>query len=209
MTTNGSQNWSDSSGTNFTNRSFHRLWLLEQARSLFGFFQPASHNPAGGFFGLDVRGRPFPVTGASGEMRPLHATSRMVHCSVIGCQLGIPGTDRAVDHGMNFLWERHRDRKHGGYYWGVDDVGASDPTKQAYGHAFVLLAAASAKVVSHPDADRLLADVSEVLHERFWDSAIGATTEEYRADWKSFSQYRGQNSNMHLTEGPYGSVRSD
>ena len=99
-----------------------------------------------------------------------------------------------------FLWNGHRDAKNGGYFWGVGEDGPSDPQKQAYGHAFVLLAASSAKVVGHPDADRLLADVSEVLRTRFWEKAHGAVAEEFDADWTPISNYRGQNSNMHLTE---------
>ncbi|HAG26155.1 MAG TPA: mannose-6-phosphate isomerase, partial [Rhodobacter sp.] len=50
----------------------------------------------------------------------------------------------------------------------VNDLGAVDGAKMAYGHAFVLLAAASAKVVGHPDADRLLTDISQILQDRFW-----------------------------------------
>jgi mannose/cellobiose epimerase-like protein (N-acyl-D-glucosamine 2-epimerase family) len=124
----------------------------------------------------------------------------MVHCFVMAHQLGLPGADRMIDHGMDFVWSRHRDRQHGGFFWGVDDSGAVNPSKQAYGHAFVLLAGASAKMVNHPHADRLIADVTEVLHRRFWDEAAGATTEEYHADWSAIGDYRGQNSNMHLTE---------
>ena len=66
---------------------------------------------------------------------------------------------------MEFLWNGHRDATNGGYVWGV----GGDDRKQAYGHAFVLLAASSAKLVGHPDADRLLADVTEVLKTRFWE----------------------------------------
>jgi mannose/cellobiose epimerase-like protein (N-acyl-D-glucosamine 2-epimerase family) len=76
----------------------------------------------------------------------------------------------------------------------------ADPLKHAYGHAFVLLAASSARVAGHPDADRLLADVGEVLRTRFWDPAHGAVAEEFAPDWSPISGYRGQNSNMHLTE---------
>lgn len=82
----------------------------------------------------------------------------------------------------------------------MDDSNPTNSTKQAYGHAFVLLAAASAKTIGHPDADRLLDDVSEVLLSRFWEPDSGATSEEYSADWQPISDYRGQNSNMHLTE---------
>ena len=70
---------------------------------------------------------------------------------------------------MNFLWNGHRDPVNGGYFWSVGEGHPIDDRKQAYGHAFVLLAASSAKTVGHPDADRLLADVSEVIATRFWD----------------------------------------
>jgi sulfoquinovose isomerase len=133
-------------------------------------------------------------------VRQLHETTRMVHCFAIAHLLGLPGADRTIDHGMDFIWRRHRDQKHGGYFWGVDDADVTHPNKQAYGHAFVILAASSAKVVGHPDADRLMGDVLEILQTKFWDQVIGATTEEYHADWSEISDYRGQNSNMHLTE---------
>ncbi len=179
----------------------HRHWLLGQAQGLFGFFQFAAINPAGGFFPLGDAGKPLPPkAGHAGAERQIHDTTRMIHCFAIAHLLGLPGADRVVDHGMDFLWNRMRDPKNGGYFWGVDDERPTNPTKQAYGHAFVLLAASSALVVGHPDAPRLLADVTEVLHRRFWDPKAGATTEEYEADWSEISTYRGQNSNMHLTE---------
>ena len=92
-------------------------------------------------------------------VREIHVTTRTVHCFAIARLMGRPGADRFIDHGMDFLWNAHRDTTHGGYVWGV----GGDDRKQAYGHAFVLLAASSAKLVGHPDADRLLADVTEVL----------------------------------------------
>jgi len=192
--------WVGTQGPRFVERSAHRRWLFGQARELIDFFQFGSFNPAGGFFPLDDAGRPFPAAGASGVVRQIHDTTRTVHCFAIAHLLGLPGADRMIDHGMEFLWGRHRDGKHGGYFWGVDDGAATDPTKQAYGHSFVLLAASSAKVVGHPDADRLLADVTEILRTRFWEASPGATSEEYAADWTPLGGYRGQNSNMHLTE---------
>ena len=114
--------------------------------------------------------------------------------------MGRTGVDDIVDHGMRFLWDRHRDKKNGGYFGGMDDSTTTNPIKLAYGHAFVMLAAASAKIVGHPDADRLMVDVTDVLLERFWEPKHGVTSEEYAADWQAISDYRGQNSNMHLTE---------
>lgn len=124
----------------------------------------------------------------------------MVHSFAIGHRLGLPGAANVVDHGMAFLWSTHRDQKNGGYFSAVNDTGPVVSDKPAYGHAFVLLAAASAKMAGHADADRLLADISDVLTTRFWDQNVGATQEEFSADWQPVSDYRGQNSNMHLCE---------
>ena len=178
----------------WTSRPVHRDWLRRQADALFDFHQYRSINPAGGFFDLDTAGRPF------GTVRQLHNTSRMVHCFAIGSLLGRPGCDDIIDHGMQFLWNGHRDPTHGGYVWSLDDNGPADATKQAYGHAFVLLAASSAKIIGHPLADRLLADASEILDRKFWEKRHGAVAEEFARDWSPISAYRGQNSNMHLTE---------
>ena len=180
--------------TAWTARPYHRQWLLDKANALFDMFQHNAVNPRGGFFDLDAAGKPF------GNIRQIHATARMVHCFAIGAKLGRPGSDMIVDHGMTFLWERHRDSKHGGYCWSLDDDGYKDDSKQAYGHAFVLLAAADASMLGHPLAGRILADITEILDTRFWEEEHGAVSEEYARDWSRISDYRGQNSNMHLTE---------
>jgi mannose/cellobiose epimerase-like protein (N-acyl-D-glucosamine 2-epimerase family) len=180
--------------TPWTARPYHRDWLMARANALFDLFQNNAVNPKGGFHDLDASGRPF------GDLRQIHATARMVHCFAIAARLGRPGASRIVDHGMDFLWKRHRDATYGGYCWSVDDNGYRDDSKQAYGHAFVLLAAADAKMLGHPLADAMLADITEILETRFWEEAHGAVSEEYARDWSTITGYRGQNSNMHLTE---------
>jgi mannose/cellobiose epimerase-like protein (N-acyl-D-glucosamine 2-epimerase family) len=190
--------------TSWRARPYHRQWLSDQARALLDFFQRESINPGGGFFDLDEGGRAIP-----GSPRQIHNTARMVHCYAIGSLLGHPGSDDIVDHGMQFLWTGHRDAEHGGYMWSLDENGPADASKQAYGHAFVLLAASSAKVVGHPLADRVLADVTEVLDRRFWEEQHGAVAEEFARHWAIISQYRGQNSNMHLTEALMAAVRGN
>jgi mannose/cellobiose epimerase-like protein (N-acyl-D-glucosamine 2-epimerase family) len=186
----------------WTSLPYHRRWLTDQASGLFAFFERRMLNPAGGFFALDDRGEPIGKSAATGKppARELHNTTRMVHCFAIARLMGRPGAADFVDHGMEFLWSGHRDTKHGGYFWGIGEDAPSDDKKLAYGHAFVLLAASSAKLAGHPDADRLLADASEVLRTRFWEKVHGASAEEFAADWSPLSRYRGQNSNMHLTE---------
>lgn len=183
----------------WTTRPYHRNWLHTQATGLFDFFQHSSINPKGGFFDLDDLGKPLNPTS---QIRPTHIAARAAHCFSIGALLGRPGATDVVDHAMDYLWNRHRDGRNGGYFWSMGDDGPVDSTKQGYGHAFVLLAASSAKAIGHPLADRMLADITEVLSTRFWESRHGAIAEEFTADWQPLDggTYRGQNSNMHLTE---------
>lgn len=189
-------------GKRWVEQSSHRHWLLSQAERLFDFYQPRVLNPKGGFFDLDDRGEPLP-TGWPPASRPttnLFQTTRMVHCFAIGHLMGRPGSIELLDHGVRHLRDVHRDRKNGGYFWQNALTEPHESSKQHYGHAFVLLAASSAKVAGHPDADRLLADITEVLEKRFWEEERGAGAEEFSADWEPLGTYRGQNSNMHLTE---------
>ncbi|RBP15842.1 mannose/cellobiose epimerase-like protein (N-acyl-D-glucosamine 2-epimerase family) [Roseiarcus fermentans] len=180
----------------------HQRWLDQQVEALFAFYERNLVNPLGGFYDLDDLGRPTPPGWGAGAppARYLFATTRIVHAFSIAHLMGRPGADAIVDHGMDFLWNGHRDAERGGYFWGVGYEGPTDSIKQAYGHAFVLLAASSAKVAGHPDAERLLTDISTVISDRFWEERFGAVAEEFTRDWRSFDDYRGQNSNMHLTE---------
>src|SRR5665213_485299 len=135
---------------------YHRSWLLDQANDLFEFFEPHSVDPNGGFFYLDDRGQPI-IRTAAGEApaRQLHTTARLVYCFAIARLMGRPGAELIIDHGMDFLWNGHRDAVYGGYVWSVGKDGRGDDRKQAYGHAFVLLAASSAalggRVAEHFD----------------------------------------------------------
>lgn len=172
----------------------HRDWLLAQAADLFAFFR-ASPNPAGGFHTLDLAGRPLPS-----PVQELHTTTRLIHSYALGKLAGIDDGDDIIDHGMRFLWDRHRDTAHGGYLWSVDGSGPVDDRKLAYGHVFVLLAGASARMVGHPQADRLIDDATEVLDRHFWEDGPGLFADEFNRDWTPFSTYRGMNANMHAVE---------
>jgi len=124
----------------------------------------------------------------------------MVHNFSLAHMLGRPGAAPLIDHGLRFLEETHRDKTHGGYYWVVSHEGPVDTSKQAYGHAFVLLAGSSALMAERPGAEELLEDIWSVLEEHFWSESDGLIVEEYEEDWTGPSPYRGQNSNMHLVE---------
>lgn len=177
------------------NRAEHRDWLLADAARQFAFFR-ASLDLRGGFDSLAGDGAVIP-----GQPRELHATTRMVHSFGLGQAAGLVADGVMLDHGMEAIWRFHRDAKHGGYLWSFAPSGAAvNDQKLAYGHAFVLLAASTAKEMGHPDADRLLADIAQVIDDRFWDRDAARMREEFACDWSPISDYRGMNANMHSTE---------
>lgn len=172
----------------------HRSWLRDQATRQFAFFQQSLRDGAG-FYTLAHDGAPLPT-----DVQELHTATRLVHSYALGKKFGAAGSDAVIDQGMSFLWNHHRDTKNGGYFWAVTENGPHDDTKLAYGHVFVLLAASSAKLVGHPDADRLLDDVWTVLDSKYWEDQHGLFADEFTADWSPFSAYRGMNANMHGVE---------
>lgn len=172
----------------------HRAWLARDAQRQFETFR-ASLRPGGGFYALTSDGTPMPHA-----PQQLHATTRLVHSYALGQAFGQPGCEEIIDAGMAYLWNHHRDTIHGGYIWSLTDDRPADTTKLAYGHVFVLLAAASAKAVGHPDAERLLSDVSDIIDTHYWDEEHGLLRDEFAQDWTPFSGYRGMNANMHGVE---------
>lgn len=180
----------------------HRAWMRQDALRQYAFFA-ASKGDGPGFHVLDYAGNPLPDT-----VQELHTTTRMVHSFALGQIAGLPGADAMVEQGMAYLWSHHRDTDHGGYVWSLDGDKVADGTKMAYGHVFVLLAASSAKLAGHPDADRLLADISDVLETRYWDEDAGLFKDEFTREWEVFSTYRGMNANMHGVEALLGAYEA-
>lgn len=172
----------------------HRAVLMADAARQVAFFRN-SLRPGGDIAMLDWAGTPIP-----GAPTELFCTTRFVHSYALARMAGLEDCDAMIDRCMDLLWTGHRDQAHGGYVWGLKDGAVSNGQKTAYGHVFVLLAAASARLVGHPDADRLLTDITEVLDRYFWDEAAGLYREEYPRDWSELSQYRGMNANMHSVE---------
>ncbi|OCX58188.1 mannose-6-phosphate isomerase [Thioclava sp. SK-1] len=172
----------------------HRNFLRIEALAQFHFFRKSLRGD-GGFDVLGCDGTP-----QRRGPQELHTTTRLVHSYALGHAIGVAGSDDIVDAGMAFLWKHHRDTTHGGYMWGVTRDDVADGTKLAYGHMFVLLAASSAKLAGHPDADRLLSDVTEVLNRHYWQADFGLYRDEFTRDWQEFSRYRGMNANMHGVE---------
>jgi len=171
----------------------HRAWLEAEATRLIDFARGARVD--GGFGWLDDRGRP-----EAGRPLQLWITTRMTHVHALGHLLGHPGSGALADYGLAAIRERFQDPEHGGWYPEVADDGPVRTDKEAYPHAFVLLAAASCALAGRPDADALLDEAIAVVEARFWSEEEGATVESWDRTWSEPEAYRGANANMHMVE---------
>ena len=165
--------------------------LRAEAARLLAFGRAAAH-PDGGFGRLDDLGR-------IDERQPVETwvTARMTHCYGLALLQGDVTAEHLVDHGMRGLLGPLRDGRYGGWH---SVAGRTDGAKEAYAHAFVVLAAVTAYAAGHPDADRLLAEALAVIDEHWWREADGMVVDEWSADWRVLDPYRGVNANMHAVE---------
>ncbi|MFV0286777.1 MAG: AGE family epimerase/isomerase [Demequina sp.] len=139
----------------------------------------------------------------------LWITCRMTHVASLGVIAGeAPRSDgtslddlRALAaHGVEALNGPLQDAVHGGWSARLDDGTPTATAKQAYGHAFVILAASSAVAAGIEGAEALLSSALAVSESRFWDESEGLSLEEWDADWTTLDTYRGVNANMHTVE---------
>ena len=172
----------------------HRAWLAAETGRLLDF--AAASAVPGGFAALDDDG----VPDASEPLQLLIAT-RMTHVFSLGHLLGRPGSGPLADHGVAALRDGFRDPEHDGWWSALTRDGRPAATeKQAYDHAFVVLAASSASLAGRSGADDLLADALAVVEERFWSAGEQMSVESWDAPWRALDGYRGANANMHMTE---------
>jgi mannose/cellobiose epimerase-like protein (N-acyl-D-glucosamine 2-epimerase family) len=170
----------------------HREWLATEAAGLLAFARRSRVDH--GFGWLDAGGTPDPD-------RPpqLWITARMTHVFALGDLLGRPGSGPLADHGLAALAGGFPDPDHGGWF---AELGPEGPrgAKEAYPHAFVLLAAASGTIAGRPGAPALLEAACRVIEERFWSEEEGAMLESWDRAWRTPEPYRGANANMHTVE---------
>jgi mannose/cellobiose epimerase-like protein (N-acyl-D-glucosamine 2-epimerase family) len=165
-----------------------------EGRRLLDFARASAASPAG-FAWLDGRGVP-------DLSRSVHAwvTTRMTHVFSLGHLQGVPGCAELAEHGVLALGGPLHDDEHGGWYAAVAADGTVvDPTKAAYAHAFVVLAASSAAAAGVDGGQRLLDDSLHVVRKHFLD-ADGRVVDTLEPDLTTAEAYRGANSSMHMVE---------
>lgn len=136
----------------------------------------------------------------------LYIICRMVYIYALALRLGeqyqssqlcCENLREIATHGIKALLEGPiRDEHKDGWFDSLGD----NPSKVAYAHAFVLLAAATAQKAGIIGAAELLEEVIAVVERYFWDEQAQMMVEEWDCDWQYCDSYRGINSNMHSVE---------
>ncbi|WP_341925819.1 AGE family epimerase/isomerase [Nocardioides psychrotolerans] len=177
-------------------------YLAAQRADLLRFAAGSRHELGFGYLDSD---------GVVDPARPveLWITCRMTHVACLGLladEPAAPGGPGPAElaalaaHGVAALTTSLADDEHGGWFAAVGPGGVVDDTKQAYGHAFVVLAASSATAAGIDGAPALLEQALVVLDDRFWDDAEGLVVDAWDRAWSRLDDYRGVNANMHTVE---------
>lgn len=171
-------------------------FLRAHVAETMAFYHPRCIDPAGGFFHY------FKDDGTVYDRshRHLVSSTRFVFDYAMAYrEFKEPAYLDAVQHGLRYLRDVHRDAKSGGYAWTLKDGMPEDRTHHCYGLAFVLLAYSCGHTAGVPEARGWMYETWQLLEKHFWDAAARLYRDEASPDWV-FSGYRGQNANMHMCE---------
>ena len=182
-------------------------WLRRDLLGVLDFYHPTVLDTRFGGYVSQVSDR----DGAVYDARTKHLVPacRFVFDFSVGALVDGPHWCRpAAEHGLSFLTHVARDADTagasddgaGGYPWVLEGRSVRDATRSTYGHAFVLLAYATAARAGIGDAAARVAPTADLLDEHFWEPDHGAYRSDLDADWEPVEPYRGQNANMHATE---------
>ncbi|MFE6971559.1 AGE family epimerase/isomerase [Isoptericola sp. NPDC057653] len=170
-------------------------WRADHFLSLLDFARPS--------LGVDGTAGWLDDDGAVDASQPAHLwiTCRMTHTFGLGHLLGVEGAEGLLRRGLDGVAVSLADGEHGGWLASRGPgAGEVNGLKQAYGHAFVVLAGSTGVVAGAPGAEALLESALGVLDERFWEAGHRLHLDERSRDWSVVDPYRGVNANMHGVE---------
>lgn len=170
--------------------------LVEHIKSILDFYDPVVVDIEGGYFQnfLDD-GQVF-----NPQFKQLVSSTRIiVNYAQASTLLNNNAYKKVAEHGLIFLEQVHWQSESKSYAWTLENNKPADMTQQAYGYAFVLLAYSSIEKNNIRPVTDKIDETFQLLEERFWQTEHGLYADEISADGV-LSDYRGQNSNMHICE---------
>lgn len=137
------------------------------------------------------------------ETKDLIGTARfIVDFSLLNLLTNSNKYNSFINHGLDFLINVHKDEENGGYHQIVKrDQPQLKENKRTYSHAFVMLALALAMKSGIKGLRKHLTQVFNTLEDNFWEETHNLYATEASFDFSNILSYRGQNCNMHITEG--------
>jgi mannose/cellobiose epimerase-like protein (N-acyl-D-glucosamine 2-epimerase family) len=172
-------------------------FLTAQVEAILDFYHPACIDETlGGYINQ------FHDDGSIFDRKTKHlvGTCRFIYnFATAATMLDKPEYLEAARHGLKFLLEHHR-QPTGGYAWVLDSLQIADATNHCYGHAFVLLAFATALKAGIREAEKPLAETFDLMEHHFWRADDKLYVDEISPDFSTVDPYRGQNANMHTCE---------
>ena len=171
-------------------------FLRAHVEDILAFYEPNVLDPAGGFF------QHFLDDGSvyDHETRHLVSSTRFVfNYANAFLQTGRDHYRDWAAHGLTYL-ETHHLTDQGHYLWQRRGEIIEDGRAMAYGHAFVILAAAWAMRVDIADARGVLDRCWHFMETHFYEPEHGAYADERDESLVRLDGYRGQNANMHTVE---------
>ena len=162
-------------------------------------FASASACPAG-FGYLDADGA---ITESKGV--ELWITCRMTYVFALAEMRGVQGVSALVEHGLDALSTSLHDDEYGGWFSALDATGEQarpvEPIrKEAYAHAFVILATSASYLAGHERGRALLDEALADQDAHWWEPSYGRVANSWNRDWSECEEYRGLNANMHTVE---------
>ena len=146
------------------------------------------------------------ASGTVDSSRPveLWITCRMTHVFSLASLMGDLEANVLATHGVKALATYFYDQQYSGWFSAIghdaDNVQIVDGTKMAYAHAFMVLAASSAKIAGIEGAADLLDLALSVQDEFWWEGDQAKVCERYDREFVECEKYRGVNANMHTVE---------
>ncbi|BCE00494.1 AGE family epimerase/isomerase [Marinicellulosiphila megalodicopiae] len=175
---------------------FDKEFLTTHIQSILDFYEPNVIDVNGGYAqNFYDDGSVFNV-----DQKQLVSSTRLIVNYALSAQLfdNIHYRQNAL-HGLKFLEESHFLEDENKFVWTFKDGKPNDLTQQAYGYAFVLLAYSQLKKTNIIQSDEWIDKTFNMLETTFWQEEFGLYADELSED-NVLSDYRGQNSNMHLCE---------
>ncbi len=169
----------------------------------------------GGFHGaLDRQGKP-----DLNAERSLILNARLLWTfSAASRMYGDPAYKAAAKRAFDYLQDKFRDVRHGGYYWSVDANGKTkDDHKYLYGQSFALYGLTEYWLMSgQTHLDRITMGVFHSFDTRAHDRVNGGYTEAFTRDWKPETKeypigppdQKSANTHLHLLESFTGMARA-